>query len=418
MEWLQATLGPKGYDFPLEWYVNEEIQAHSYHPATNYYPTVDYNPDGPNPGAYKTVAGLEEVYTENGGQILYETTAKYLLQNEAGDVTGVVAVSDERGPIQLNASRGVVVCTGGYAANQDMLDFFVPVASRACVMNSGAREDGSGIKMAMWAGAILEQGNGVQIWNRGLMYDDTVFGPPYGTGRVCIYGSQPFLRVNARGERFMNESQEYPLSFSAALNQPGRFAWMVWDSGYWDDMVQFDMGGCSRMTPTVSGGPYNADVYNTNVMDKANVDDYWFAPDIEKGGIKVCDTLEELADAMGFDASDKEAFLATVAHYNELVANGEDVDYGKPAIHLSAIDEPPYYAAKFAGALLTSINGIVTDVNSQPLREDGTVIGGLYVNGNDQGGFFPRNWPSQFPGIAAGKAMTLARQSVLHAMGK
>lgn len=133
-------------------------------------------------------------------------TAKYLLQNEAGDVTGVVAVSDERGPIQLNASRGVVVCTGGYAANQDMLDFFVPVASRACVMNSGAREDGSGIKMAMWAGAILEQGNGVQIWNRGLMYDDTVFGPPYGTGRVCIYGSQPFLRVNARGERFMNES--------------------------------------------------------------------------------------------------------------------------------------------------------------------------------------------------------------------
>ena len=62
----------RGYDYlavdvykrQLEWYVNEEIQAHSYHPATNYYPTVDYNPDGPNPGAYKTVAGLEEVYTD------------------------------------------------------------------------------------------------------------------------------------------------------------------------------------------------------------------------------------------------------------------------------------------------------------------------------------------------------------------
>ncbi len=84
---------------------------------------------------------------------------------------------------------------------------------------------------------------------------------------------------------------------------------------------------------------------------------------------------------------------------------------------MSAVDEPPYYAARIAGELLVTTHGVVTDTNSQPLREDGTVIENLYVCGNDQGGFYPHNYPSNFTGINAGRVATFARIAAKHALG-
>ena len=98
-------------------------------------------------------------------------------------------------------------------------------------------------------------------------------------------------------------------------------------------------------------------------------------------------------------------------------AAGEHVDFGKPAYRLSAVDEPPFYAARIAGALLVTIHGVITDTNSQPLRTDGSVIEGLYVCGNDQGGFYPHNYPSNFTGINAGRTATFARIAAKHALG-
>ena len=62
-------------------------------------------------------------------------------------------------------------------------------------------------------------------------------------------------------------------------------------------------------------------------------------------------------------------------------------------------------------------DGVITDVNSQPLKADGSVIEGLYVCGNDQGGFYPHNYPSNFTGINAGRTATFARIAAKHALG-
>ncbi len=133
--------------------------------------------------------------------------------------------------------------------------------------------------------------------------------------------------------------------------------------------------------------------------------------------MKKCDTLEELADAMHFDAQQKATFLAEVERYNGLVAAGEDTDFGKPAYRLSDVTEPPFYAARIGGVLLVTIHGVITDTNSQPLRKDGSVIEGLYVCGNDQGGFYPHNYPSNFTGMNAGRTATFARIAAKHALG-
>lgn len=418
IEWMKETLEPKGMLFPFEWHCpSPDIAPEAYYPAMCYNPCLDeYNPDGPNYGAYMHLEMMREVFLELDGEILFTTPAQQLVQDDAGAVTGVIATSKDKGNIQVNASKGVIICTGGYGANEEMLQDLCPVVSEYCVLGDSVTEEGDGIRMALWAGAYLEQGGSCMIWNRGLMNDDTEFGRPW-QGQIFLPGSQPFLHVNANGERFMNEDQCYPMSYSGGLNQPGHFSWEIWDASYWDDIVQFDTCGCSRLAPAPSGTAFNADVYDCEAISKEHLDSFWFAPNLESGAIKKADTLEELASAMGFDADKTAAFIASVERYNELVAAGKDEDFGKEPFRMSAVDEPPYYAARIAGELLVTTHGVVTDTNSQPLREDGTVIENLYVCGNDQGGFYPHNYPSNFTGINAGRVATFARIAAKHALG-
>ena len=152
-------------------------------------------------------------------------------------------------------------------------------------------------------------------------------------------------------------------------------------------------------------------------MGKENLDNFWIGPALESGVLKKADTLDELAGIMGFEGEAKKTFLATVERYNQLYDQGEDVDFGKPAYRMSSVTQPPFYAARIAGTMLVTMHGVITDTNSQPLREDGSVIDGLYVCGNDQGGFYPHHYPSNFTGINAGRTATFARIAAKHACG-
>lgn len=416
IEWMKETLEPKGMLFPFEWHAPDD--PHAYYPAMCYNPCLDeYNPDGPNYGAYMHLEVMTDVFTNDlGGEIRFNTPAQQLIQDESGRVTGVVA-EGENGFIQINASKGVIVCTGGYGANTEMLDELAPGNSTWCGLTSATGENGDGIRMALWAGAELEAGGGCMVWNRAILPDGFEFDESRTGGDIFLPGSQPFLHVNIKGERFMNEDQCYPMSFAAGANQPGHYSWIVWDGNYWDDIKQFDTCGCSRLYPAPSGTAFNADVYDCEALTKEHLDSFWLQPRLENGSLKQADTLEGLAEAMGFDAETTETFLATVEHYNELCANGEDTDFGKPAYRLSDVETAPFYAARIAGALLVTIHGVITDTNSQPLRADGSVIEGLYVCGNDQGGFYPHNYPSNFTGINAGRTATFARIAAKHALG-
>ena len=416
IEWMADTLGPKGMLFPFEWHCPDD--PHAYYPAMCYNPCLDeYNPDGPNYTSYTHLEVMADVFTTDlGGEIRFETPAQQLLIDEAGRVTGVVAEGKE-GFIQVNAAKGVIICTGGYGANNEMLADLAPGNSAWCALRDSVTETGDGIRMALWAGAELEAGGACMIWNRAILPDGFEFNEDRMGGDIFLPGSQPFLHVNVNGERFMNEDQCYPMSYAAGANQPKHYSWIVWDGNYWDDIAQFDTCGCSHLYPAPSGTAFNADVYDCEAMSKEHLDEFWLNPRLEAGTLKKADTLEALADMMEFDADQKATFLATVERYNGLVAAGEDTDFGKPAYRLSDVETAPFYAARIGGELLVTTHGVITDVNSRPLKNDGTPIEGLYVCGNDQGGFYPHNYPSNFTGINAGRTATFARIAAKHALG-
>ncbi|MDO4443069.1 MAG: FAD-dependent oxidoreductase [Slackia sp.] len=417
IEWMEETLGPKGMLFPFEWHCPDD--PHAYYPAMCYNPCYEeYNPEGPNYGAYAHLEVMRDVLVNDlGAEIRFLTPVQQLVQDESGKVTGVIAVDGDGKVIQANAAKGVIVCTGGYGANDEMMQDLCPGNTNWCGLRDGNTETGDGIRMAMWAGAELEPGGAAMIWNRCILPDGFEFDGTFTGGEIFLPGSQPFLHVNINGQRFMNEDQCYPMSYAGGANQPGHYSWIVWDGDYWNDIVQFDTCGCSRLAPAPAGTAFNADVYDCEAITEEHLNEFWLAPQLENGNLKKADTLDELAEAMGFDAETAETFKATVARYNEMAAAGEDVDFGKPAYRLSDVVEPPFYAARIGGNLLVTIHGVYTDEYSRPLRNDGSVIEGLYVCGNDQGGFYPHNYPSNFTGINAGRTATFGRIAAKHALG-
>ena len=124
---------------------------------------------------------------------------------------------------------------------------------------------------------------------------------------------------------------------------------------------------------------------------------------IENGFVIQADTIEELAEGLGLPA---DKVKATVDHYNELAYAGEDTDYGKEQHRLTPVDTAPFYGAKNTGYVLCTMDGIQIDTNMNAIDTEGNLIPGLYVNGNDSGGYFANTYPNLSTGMACGRTVT------------
>lgn len=190
-----------------------------------------------------------EIIEEKGGNILWRHTAKQLIQDESGRVTGIIIERGEDGAyIQVNAAKGVILSTGGYGGNPEMMDALRYRDKDVICNNLGCGFAlGDGIRMAMWAGADIDRNHaGGVAFDRAAVDLDHHTGAPYTTGLGDIWwpGSQPWLNLNTRGERFCNEDNTYDYHINSWLTQPGHFAFQIFDSNYWDDVVAFHTTIC------------------------------------------------------------------------------------------------------------------------------------------------------------------------------
>lgn len=292
-----------------------------------------------------------------------------------------------------------------------MLQALSPITAKSVTaLGYNMNNDGMGIKAALWAGAVKDLTSATMIFDRGLVAPGTVAGytpesieagaPAFpGVGQFNP-GTQPFLKVNLRGERFANESADYDYLPHAAAQQPGGVYVSVWDSNFGDDVQRFGTVGCSAMTRNMvqmfknEDGTYDLDAF--------------FEKELEDGRLQKADTLEELADMLLFDEEAKANFLATCEHYNELFDAQDDPDFGKEAYRLSELRTPPFYGATLGGTLLTTIDGIRINKDCQALDANYEPIPGLYAAGDCSGSVFANNYPDQLHGFACGRTMTEA----------
>ena len=370
--------------------------------------------------ASETASGMQrnqafQDYIEKlGYSIDFSTALAKLEKDDTGRITGIIAQSNDDGHfIRINAAKGVLLACGGYPGNPYMMEQLDPLGTSVTTACSYSPADrGYGIRAAVWAGANLDKEAAPMLFDRGVVppgqdagYVDSesAFGGKAFPGPIRQYnpGTQPFLKVNRNGERFANESSPYNDIVYAAAHQPGRVYAQIHDDNWYEDVQRFHTIGCSAQTR--NGGPD----YVLPKMEEAEAAGCFFR----------ADTLDELADKLGFTGEAKDTFLATVERYNELYDAQEDTDFGKPAYRLSAIRKAPFYGCWLGASLLTTEQGIAINEKGQALDTNNQPMPGLYVTGDMSGSFFANNYPCLMAGVAMGRTMTFAIKAIKQMAG-
>jgi len=357
---------------------------------------------------------LLQYIQELGYDVDFKTSLAKLEKNSEGRITGIIAQNTEDDHfIRYNANKGVLLACGGFPGNPYMMEQLDPLGTSVTTACSYSPADkGYGIRAAVWAGANLDKEAAPMLFDRGVVApgvdggyvdSDTAFGGKAFPGKIRQYnpGTQPFLKVNRNGERFANESCPYNDIVYAAAHQPGRVYAQICDANILEDAKRFHTIGCSAQTR--NGG----EKYIQGKMDEA----------IEAGALFKCDTLDELADKMGFTGAAKDTFLATVERYNELYDKQNDEDFGKPAYRLSAIRTAPFYGCWLGASLLTTEQGIAINEKGQALDNNNQPMEGLYITGDMSGSFFANNYPCLMAGVAMGRTLTFAMKAVKQMSG-
>ena len=352
---------------------------------------------------------LLDYIRELGYDVDFKTSLAKLEKDSTGRITGIIAQSTEDDHfIRYNANKGVLLACGGFPGNPYMMEQLDPLGTSVTTACSYSPADkGYGIRAAVWAGANLDKEAAPMLFDRGIVApgvdggyvaSDSAFGGKAFPGPIRQYnpGTQPFLKVNRNGERFANESSPYNDIVYAAAHQPGRVYAQICDANILEDAKRFHTIGCSAQTRNAGAE------YIQKQMDNAEKEGVFFK----------ADTIDELADKLGFTGEATDTFLATVERYNELYDKQNDEDFGKPAYRLSAIRTAPFYGCWLGASLLTTEQGIAINEKGQALDTNNQPMAGLYITGDMSGSFFANNYPCLMAGVAMGRTLTYAIKAI------
>ena len=343
---------------------------------------------------------LEDEFKTQGGECYYAHVAKQLTRNgiangTEGRVDGVIAQNDEGEYILFRASKAVVLATGDFSRDRDMLAKYCPQAidfvnwekaaywDKAEGYDYGLHPDesaglfhGDGHKMGLWVGAA---------WQKTWPCCTNIQG-----SWVCAnqpYGSHRGLIVNNKGIRYNNEDCNGGASAMSAQMQPDHESICIWGANYAEDAA-----------PWHSFGQHNGDP----AIDPADIVAGW-EENVAGGTYFKCDTIEELAECLNIPV---EQTVATVERYNELCDLGRDLDFFKKAKHMVRINPPYYGAYNTLPQFFTVHGGLRTNTNMQVCAEDDTPIPGLYNVGTMVGDFFANIYTFRIQGQSYGSCLT------------
>ena len=343
---------------------------------------------------------LADYAQELGAEFRWNARLVKCEQDSTGRVTGVICCdTKDKHYLRINARNGVILSTGGYAGNAEMLNARQPW-NQAIRVNIpvGGGNSGDGIKAALWCGGHMDPVGAACMFNRACVKPDQIAGNNI-KGAWFWFGEQPFLKVNLLGKRFCNESGPYDYMLHSTVMQPYHTYVDIWDSDYFAQVDQMNEIGCCRLYPWGNGAPSNMDISAMPAMLQKLEDN---------GYIQRADTMEELAAKLNLPVDET---VATWEKYNEYAAQGYDPDYGKPAYRLTSLTHPPYFGVRTGAWYLASLDGVQIDTNMHPKDDKGNPIEGLYLTGNDSGGLFAVSYPNLSTGFACGRTMTFGRRA-------
>ncbi|WP_105303158.1 FAD-dependent oxidoreductase [Anaerolactibacter massiliensis] len=327
-------------------------------------------------GYYET---LVQKFEDAGGELYLETPATEL-HAENDKITGVTAVGKDGTTYEIKCDA-VVLGTGGFGANSEMVEEKVgfPLETFTTGTQTG---DGATMSQAIGAGV----GKTIQQYHGVTSYSGIQTGQGKDEIAKAIYLASS-VWVNRRGSRFCPEDLNYDtaLCSNAAATQ-GEYFFSIMS----EDMVDAVAAGGSQALGVDTAVAYEPTIPMFSVDEpwtdfKAALED-----GVDKGIVFKGSNVEELAQNMGVDP---DTLKQTLAQYDEYCAEGVDEVYGKDSKYLTALGDGTLYAVKARPVSLGGIGGVLVNSNLQVIKEDGTVIGGLYAAGNDVAEIYNNSYP-------------------------
>ena len=283
---------------------------------------------------------LEENCKKAGVQILLNTTANEILTDANGAAAGIKATGSTGETVTVNA-KAVVLTTGGFGANLDMVVKYKPELKGFMTTNAPGIQ-GQGIEMAQAIGAATVDMDQIQI-------HPTVEANTAALITEGLRGDGAVL-INAEGKRFIDEVGTRDVVSAAEIAQTGSYSWLVVDQA---------------------------------MVDASSVIQGY----IKKGYTVTGETYEELGKAMGVDEA---AFAETMNTWNGYVEAKNDPDFGRTSF-ANPLNNGPYYAIKVTAGVHHTMGGVTINSATEVLKEDGTVIPGLFAAGEVTGGVHGAN---------------------------
>ena len=283
---------------------------------------------------------LEENCKKAGVQILLNTTANEILTDANGAAAGIKATGSTGETVTVNA-KAVVLTTGGFGANLDMVVKYKPELKGFMTTNAAGIQ-GQGIEMAEAIGAATVDMDQIQI-------HPTVEANTAALITEGLRGDGAVL-INAEGKRFIDEVGTRDVVSAAEIAQTGSYSWLVVDQA---------------------------------MVDASSVIQGY----IKKGYTVTGETYEELGKAMGVDAA---AFAETMDKWNGYVEAKNDPDFGRTSF-ANPLNTAPYYAVKVTAGVHHTMGGLKINANTEVLNEKGEVIPGLFAAGEVTGGVHGAN---------------------------
>ena len=290
-------------------------------------------------GAYM-IPLLQENCEKRGIDIVLNTTVDTILTDANGAAVGVSGTDKDGNTVVVNA-KSVILATGGFGANLDMVTKYKPELAGFMTTNAAGAQ-GQGIEMATAIGAGTVDMDQIQI-------HPTVEANTAALITEGLRGDGAIL-VNANGERFVDEVGTRDVVSAAEIAQPGSYSWLIVDQA---------------------------------MADASSVIQGY----IKKGYTKTGATYEELAKELDVDPA---AFANTMETWNSYVEAKNDPDFGRTSF-ANPLNNGPYYAIKVTAGVHHTMGGVTINSATEVLKEDGTVIPGLFAAGEVTGGVHGAN---------------------------
>ena len=294
-------------------------------------------------GAY-IVPILEKNLQDRNVQFLFDTTANEIIMKD-GKAVGIKATGKDGHKVTINA-KSVVIATGGFGANAEMVEKYKPELKGFATTNAEGAQ-GQGIEMATAVGAATVDMDQIQI-------HPTVHIDEDGNAHLITEGvrGDGAILVNKEGKRFFDEVQTRDKVSAAEIQQTDGEAWLILDQ---------------------------------KMVDGAAV----YQGYVNSGYAKTGKTIEELAQNINVDPA---TLAETMKNWAEIYANKVDPEFGRTSFSAeNALDQAPYYAILVKPGIHHTMGGLKINTNTEVLNEKGEVISGLFAAGEVTGGIHGAN---------------------------